>query len=475
MVRLGGGLALLAGFSAHCAVLAQEAPAQGAGSQAGPAKPEVTAVVERSDLEVVVEGEGSLDVSRREKIKLTFKEYPGPLVVAEVATHGQRIAKHAMLLRLDVEPLERMLRGAREDQEASQTRAAAAREELGNLQATQRLKLVRAMLERGQAARDLEGFKQYGEEKLLKGKALAVRAQEARLNDQQDELEQLEKIYRESKLAAETKEIVLERARRDVALGAQGLELSRKDEKWTREFEHPQKKEQVQAAADHKKLEAELAEAAFRLAELAKREDVKKAERAARETEERVARLESDLKHLLWRAPFDGVVLSRGLEAGDKANPHAVLAELLDPSNFEVHFTLRAGELEGLACGEKVLVQLLDRPDLELEGKVREISSVTGAEGADRGSARFGIRASLNSNPELLPGLQARVRVPRGKRKGALSVPRAAVQDKDGRTFCQVRVGEKTERREVVLGLGNRERVQVLKGLAERETVLLKE
>jgi len=443
---------------------------------AAEAKDETT-VAERADLQALIESEGTLDAVKRKKLKIVPEEFPGPYTVLEIVTTGQTIAAGAPLARFETSTLERLIRGAQEGLEAAKTKAQSTREELENLKAANRLKLERMTLELKQSERDLNAFGKYGEEQLLAGRELSLKHQEQWQSNREEELAQLEKMYKDAQLASETKEIVLDRARKEVALGKEGLALGKKSEKQLKEFDHPTQKEKLHKAVEQKKQDLELFNAAVRLSEFQKSEELKALERLVRDSEERLPRLKNDLALMELKAPFAGVLRHAGIEAGDKVNPNAAFADLLDLNHFEVRFQLTLKELQAVRNGDSIKISVPDLPDLQLGGKIEEIALTASQEGQDKGQGapRYLVRAKVDEDKQLRHGARVRVEIKGEKLQKAIVIPRAAVFVEEGRTYCKVRAGTGVAKREIVVGLGERDRLPVLRGLSEGETVIIKE
>jgi len=454
-----------------------QAPAQAGEAPAAPAAEvkEEALVAERGELQVLIETEGTLDVVRRKRLKVVPEEFPGPYGVLEILPSGQLVESGAVLVRLETVTLDRLIRGAAEALEAAKIKAQATREDLETLKTANRLKLERSTQELKQAERDLKSFDKFGEEQMLQGKELALKQQEAWQSNREEELAQLEKMYKEAQLASETKEIVLQRARRDVALGREGLGLNRKSEKQLKEFDHPNQKEKLNRTVEQKREDLELFKAAVKSGELQKSEELKAADRAVRDASERLTRLENDLGQMAVRAPFAGVFRHGGIEVGDKIAPHAPFADFLDLNRFEVKFLLTLRDLQAVRAGDKLQVRLPELPEVELEGKVEEIALTASPEGQDKGPPRYPVRAKVDDNKLLRQGARVRIEIRGEKLKKVLAIPRTAVSYEDGRAYCKVRTDKGVAKREIGLGLGDRERVHVVRGLADGETVIIKE
>src|SRR5688500_13753774 len=97
-------------FALTCTVLLITALATFAADEKAPADPkpeapkepkEVPLKIERADLEVQIETEGTIDAVRKKKIKIVPDEYVGPYTIIEMLPHGQTVAADATLFKLD--------------------------------------------------------------------------------------------------------------------------------------------------------------------------------------------------------------------------------------------------------------------------------------------------------------------------------------------------------------------------------------
>lgn len=463
---------------ATLALLAFALPA--ADEKPADAKPEPKSVkeesftVEKADFQPLVEAEGVLEPAVKKILRVLPDEFAGPYPVLEALPSGRKVDAGAVVVRLDTTGLDRTLRGAREGLEGIRKKYELLNEEYATLLATNKIKLERLALDLANAQRDQKIFEKFGEESMLKGKELSVKSQEFQSAERDDELAQLEKMYKDTQLATDTKEIVLERARRSAAISRQWLDLTRKSEKQLKEYDHPQRKELIALAIEQKKQDLDLVKVTTRLAETAKAEELATQQRWMRDNTERLARLESDLQQLTLKAPIAGIVVNRGLDAGDKAAPNVPLAEIWDAGKFAVRFACAASDLVDVKPGDKAKMRLRDFPGEDLEAKIDEISVFPLPEGQDK-AVRYSVKASLSDSKVLRPGLKGRVELKHEKLKKAITIPRGAVVHKDERTWAKVRSGGKLETREIILGLGDRERVVVEKGLSEGDVVVTKE
>ena len=71
----------------------------------------------------------------------------------------------------------------------------------------------------------------------------------------------------------------------------------------------------------------------------------------------------------------------------------------------------------------------------------------------------------------IRPGMTEKITVTQQLSDDTLSVPADAVASDDQGTYCMVKVGETFERRAVITGASNGERVQIIKGLSADASV----
>ncbi len=425
------------------------------------------------DLAVSVERDGRLDAARRAKVRVAPEAYGGPLIVAEVLREGGAVARGEVILRLEAARYEDEMRAAREGLE-QQKRAL----ELGRAEQEILLEANRTRVEKAERARELAEqalrlFEEFQGPKMLKAAVLEIESREHSVMSQKEELDQLEKMYQGTKLSSDTKEIVLERARRSVAMAEAWLAISRRDEVVTREHAHPTRLRALKDDLRWESEELEHARETTRISEQKKAQDLEQARIGLRNAEERLQKLERDREQLTVRAPVEGILTPIDLVPGDSVAAKAVLAQVVQPGRLVVRFQATADDLRFIAPGKAVTVVLPDLRDLAVTGTIEDVGRL-GAEAKD--GTNFPATVALGAPDERLRvGLRAKVRI-EGKVAGALAVPRRAVREKGGKSIVYVRRAGGAaagEPREVTLGYGAGDSVVVVKGLAAGEEVLL--
>lgn len=195
-----------------------------------------------------------------------------------------------------------------------------------------------------------------------------------------------------------------------------------------------------------------------------------------------VATKKSDLDALELRAPHDGVlVLER--DWSDQV-PHiggslwagTPFASLPDMTQAEVQLSIAQLEAAGIEIGERVELHPLGVPSEQAVGKVSWISELAQPKGAASPVKYLTVKVALPSGIaerfHWAPGQQFVSRVVLYQGRG-LMVPNVALLHGEGRSFVNIRVGSRVERREVRLGVRGSVRSQVVSGLSDGDQVVL--
>ncbi len=433
-------------------------------------------VVSPSDLPTATERDGRLEAAEVRRVALELEAFRGLLRVLEAhpaLRAGGKVEAGATLLRLDAAPLERELRAAREAHGAARLALAhdAAEHEVASAAARDALEQAQAAARDASAA--LERFRALDGQLLLDQAAHTVASHEHHVADQCEELEQLEAMYAGTRLAPETKEIVLERARRNLRHAERGLDQARRGAEVTTGWEHPARLRALEERAGWAAAALEQAQERQRVEAERREARLDAARRGLRDAAERVAELDADLAKLTLTAPIGGVVEASPLRPGERVAPGQTVTTVHDTSRLLVRFDATEEDLRLLAPGSKVKLRLLAFGEVALAGAVAGVAEVpTG----DEATPRYPVVVEVDQgHPRARVGLRVRVQAKGELVRRALVVPRRAVTVDGGRATCQVWSAGRATEVEVVLGPGDRDSVQVLRGLVAGDAVVVPE
>ncbi|QEH33286.1 Macrolide export protein MacA [Aquisphaera giovannonii] len=195
---------------------------------------------------------------------------------------------------------------------------------------------------------------------------------------------------------------------------------------------------------------------------------------------DRLHKLERLVAACTIRAPHDGYVIyandqRRGIviESGMFVRQKQDLMYLPDLNRMEVVTALHESLVKTVGKGMHAKVFVEGFPGRQLEGRVTDVAALPTADW--RSDVRyFDGKVRLDHPPaNLRPGMTAQVVIDLGERSDVLTVPALAVTREEGREYCYVVHDEGLERRQVKLGEGTSDLLEISEGLREGESVVV--
>ncbi len=182
------------------------------------------------------------------------------------------------------------------------------------------------------------------------------------------------------------------------------------------------------------------------------------------------AELATHLRYLDIVSPIGGLVVRKTVEPGDMANPGQPLVVVEQVDEMKIVARLGEKDIGAVAIGDTVMVEIGSLG--AASGRRAVLEKVVAA--ADRASRTFEIETRVdNADGRLKSGMFARVLVPVGERQAVL-VPRAAVLERGQlRGLFVLDEAGLARLRWVRLGHDFGDRVEVLAGLSDGETVAM--
>ncbi len=198
----------------------------------------------------------------------------------------------------------------------------------------------------------------------------------------------------------------------------------------------------------------------------------------AAEGQARAARAQLDLSrnqagYSQLRAPQDGVVASRQVEAGQVVAAGQSVFGLAADGGREVAFALPESNIRGFKVGQPVVIELWSAQGEQIPGRIREI-----APAADPQARTYAARATLEGDAaqRVDLGQSARVYIPAGLTGDALRLPLSALHRGDkGQTVVWTVDPKVRKARRVPVRIGPyaADGVAVLSGLKPTEWVVM--
>ena len=388
-----------------------------------------------------------------ETVRYRPKRYAGHLEIVQVQPAGE-VAADDVLMRLSSFWIDQEIDRARVDLELALAKHE--RSVVTHQQKNERLCLDLREAKRNQqiAERNLSRFE--NSERAVRTEEQEQRLRRSRdaIQNQQEELEQLTKMYTEDDLTEETEDIVLKRARRALERSRVDLKNREARARWFLEQslveEHEHHKIKVHKTRLHADTVAKTLDLNQRVAELELRKsslDVKSKRRALRELEEDRAALTLLAPRAGYAVPgtFDqgmwkGIrAQDDALQPGDRIRRDSVLYTVVSPHSKRLRGTVAQGALAELAVGHPVRAISSLHPDLVLHGTVAHLDRLPRN---DRYDVTIDLEEGEGEAPALPVGSKIRATVIGSSAVEALHIPADAVRSSgknDKRTHTVLR------------------------------------
>lgn len=435
-------------------------------------------VVERGVLSLEISADGVLAAVDPHEVKLKLKSYAGPLEVVAAASHGAVVKKGDVLLELDAREITWAVEAAEAGLATAQANLKKAEidVELGEKGDQLALRVQEQNLSNAENA--LKWFESVDGPNMLLSAELSVRQSKYSVEDQDDELDQLRKMYKTEDLTTATADIVIKRALRRLEITREHLRMAEGSREKVTQHSHAVTKQRMVNAVEQAQQELATLRAAQAQSRVARASALTAAKVAAAQAQEKLDDLRHDLALFRSVAPGDGLVMygqlpevlagseARALEPGDKVTAGGTVMRLVSSGKYRVEAPLSETEAFLVEKGMAATVTPAATPWRSYEGTCGHI--VGGVKGQD--GFKFMVPVTLSdADPRLLPGMKATVRIDGGKLEDVLTVPVSLVEG--GAVWVKGNDG-KAERREVELGKSDGKVIEVKSGLAEGERVV---
>ena len=180
--------------------------------------------------------------------------------------------------------------------------------------------------------------------------------------------------------------------------------------------------------------------------------------------------VEAKLADLRINAPFAGRVGLRQVSLGNLVQPGTAITTLDDVSKIKLEFAIPEVQLGRMKMGLPVLARSAAYPDRIFKGLVRAIDTRV-----DPVTRSIRINAEFDNADELLrPGMFLIVELVVERRENAVLVPEEAIVPEATRQYLMVVQNNRAKRIEVTIGERLSGKVEVLRGLAVGDEVILR-
>ena len=437
-------------------------------------------------LKVEVSLSGVIEASAMQEVTLVPKEWK-EFVIVEAVAPGTRVKKGDVLIRLENEKIDEAIADLEAGQSLARLTLEQAQKDLALLEESTPVSLAAAERAKRIADEDLERYEKIEAELAQRSNEVQLKLAAQLLEYNEEELKQLEKMYKADDLTEETEEIVLKRARNDVEQARFRFEQTKANHERNARFDLPRAMESKKEAAKQANLGWEKARSTLPLALSKQRLDLEKLVLDQKKSAEKLAHLKHDRGLMTLTAPADGIVylgrcvrgkwntgaeLSSRLRAGGAIQPREIVMTIVEGGSLFVRASVPEKELANVQPGTAGAGIAAAFANSRLPVAVAEVSPIPISDGT------FEARLNFTGKPSepLVAGMACDVKLVPYKKADAIAVPAKAVftvdLDETQRYVYVVKEG-KPAKTGVKVGRTCGERLEIIEGLKAGDEILL--
>lgn len=474
-----------------CAVAMSTAPIGCGGSGDDSAAVSVAArdlhTVDKASFDMVLPVSGELAAQKQVELRNKLETRA---VITEIVAEGTRVSKGDVLVRLAQEEILDKIKDAKDKVNTTNSAAVAAQQALAIKQGEKQSELDKADVTVRIAELALQGWLEGEVVNKRQSLSLAKETAGINLDRLKGRFEESAKLVQQGYIAKDEFEkdrIAMIEAEAKVKQAALDLEVY---EKYTYFQDEAKKKSDLeQARAERARVEEKFN------AELVKAQaDVESANFQLASAKDRLQNLETQLSYTTLSAPIDGLIVyatsidsSNGGRGGGDAQPPQVGTELkpnelviLLPDTSRMIANLKVSEaLSGrIKPGQRVTLYSDAMPNQPVSGAVTTVSVLAASGGwRDPNRREYTVKTALEADPSmgLKPAMRCKAEVLLGRVEDALNVPVQAIFRQGPVAFVYVQDGAGFAQRQVELGRASELNIEITKGLAAGDMILLRE
>ncbi len=446
-------------------------------------RPSGSIVVAPERLKVSLTIKGVLTATEQFPISVD-PERVSEVVVAEAVGHGCSVTSGQVILRLQTKKIDRQIESLKRSIALQKVELAQAKQSADLQRQSRALKLASARRSHKIAREDLQRFLKVDRPLQTKQAEYQLKVARQRLDYAQEELKQLEAMYKEDDLTEETEEIILKRQLNSVENAKFSVEQAEVSREESLETEIPRREVTLQQAARQASLTLEETEIQTQIEARRQELELSRLQAELDLKEEELAELQADRNQLILKAPTSGLVyygeclrgkwpslatMQGKLRPGGRLKPPVIAMTVVKTRPLMIEGTVQEEHLAQLKPGQTG-VALPQGDSRAFSVQVQEISPVPVAEGT------FAVKLSLelpeDIGPPLVPGRHCQITLPVCNRDDAVVVPASVINREAIPPTVTLWTEKGTQTVPVKLGLVDGNRLEITQGVQPGDVVI---
>jgi len=446
-----------------------------------------TVTIKTEPLKVEIKLKGFFEAVETSEIFIRPEVWSG-LSVTEAAEHGEQVAADDVLLEIDKRKIDVAIEDLELQIVSAELALAQTEASLETLRKSVPQDLESARRGAEEAEENMQRYLEIDRPETIKDIEQQVKSARNGLLYQQEELDQLEKMYKADDLTEETEEIILTRAKHGVEAAKHRLEKAVSGQDHALNVLLPRQTIDLREAEQAAALVLERAEA--KLPATIKEKDLalQKQDVELEKLNKKLARMKSDRKLMTIRAPHDGMVYygqavrgqwpdatakGKALVSGANVQPGDVLLTVVRNEDLVVRATAEEKQLADLQPGDSVVVAPTAIPGEKLAGSLQHISAIPVSPG------KFDVQIDVELDEQanrIVAGMGCQATIEVYRHPSAILVPKAAVAEEgeDDEEYVYLLDGKEKKKQRVRVGRHVGDRLEILRGLNPGDEILAK-
>jgi len=429
-----------------------------------------------------LERNGTLVPVGAAELSIWLESYRGEMIVMEASEPGTMVNKGDVLARLDPRATDRQIAKAVFDLTAAEMGFRHKKEQQRFAEEQAAEKLQDAVRDNERTRLRLKRYEEHGKGHVEERERLNKQRTDYRVEDMQDELDQLRKMYDEDELVDATEEIIIKRSERNLTRFKSDVDLTNRIREFNKLVNITWKHADLERSVELSNSSLERLRAKLAREKESRDSGIERARWDLEQQREALARLKKDRDQFIVRAPRGGLLIHGApdaapwgtrLEKGSRLQSRQVFMSVVDPKALEVKTAISESDLLSVRNG--LAVKFIPDADkkLELIGRL-SVEYLPRSRGKDGGNLYEARVSFVKGNQKLRPGFRGKIKVVLEEARDAVVIPTAAVSGKEHPVVMLRQADGTTSKRPVVLGVSDGKNVAVKEGLAEGDVVVLK-
>jgi HlyD family secretion protein len=450
-----------------------------------PAEQKPVHEIKAEPFQVTVELKGTFEAKRMTEVSIWPEEWSGYTVLKSVE-HGKQVKQGDLLIACDPEQIDRTIDDLRRQVKLADIEMVRLQEQVASLEKLTPMDLEAINRNERIAKEDYQQFLKVDLPMSKEMVEFSLKASKESLDYAKEELAQLEKMYKADDLTEETEEIVLRRARFEVAMSEMYYKMSKQRYEETKKFSFPRREESEKESIERTTFGLKQAKIVLPLSLKKARLDIEKAKIECQRMEKRLSDLLADRVMMTIKAPatgtlyygecvdgrWTGMTSASSFDRGSMVPTKRTFMTIVDTRPLVIRTTVGEKDVRNVREGVKGKVTPTAYPEARLEAVLAEIAPVPDAQN----NFNTKLMVTEEGSAGIMPGMTCSIKVVVYKKDKAITIPPTALGTDsvdDSKHFVQV-VGKdgKNAKRDVTIGERNAKAVEILKGLAAGEKIL---